>query len=114
MNIIDILKSKNEYVNEFKERIPVVNFDKVGMKDLRSLTSYKVSQVMENNWLPEGLVAWKTAKNGEKITFVYFKGRVAVVTTMANDPEMDVEEFLKQATRLYQLESKKIVHSACA
>lgn len=114
MSIIERLKNKSEYVTEYDERIPVVDFDKVGMKDLRSLTPHKVGQVIENNWIPEGLIAWHVAKNG-KLSFVYFRGRVAIVTTLENDPEMNVEEILKQASRIYQIEEKKIVHRAlCA
>ncbi len=114
MSIIERLKRRNSYTTEFDEEIPVVNFEKVGMKDLRSLTPYKVGQVVGNNWLPNGLIAWNVVDGGNKLNLVYFKGRVAVITTIAN-PKMDINEILRQASRICQIDDKRIVHmNLCA
>ena len=110
MGMIEKLRRRKNYVTEFGEEIPVVNFDTVEMKDLRSLTSHKVGQVIENNWLPNGLLAWDAVEDGSKLNLVYFKGRAAVVTTFKADSVKDINEALKQASSLCRLEMKKIIH----
>lgn len=110
MNMIRNLSKKTKYTNEYGEEIPVVSFDAVGMKDLRSLTSYKVGQVVENNWIPNGLLAWGTVEDGNKLNFVYFKGRAAIITSFDTDTVTDINEALKKASALYKIETKRIIH----
>lgn len=110
-NVVKELESTRNYVSDFEESIPVVNFSALGLKDLRSLTPYKVCQVVENNWLPNGLIAWNLSENG-KLNLVFFKGRAAVVTTISGET-LSIDELFKKASALHDFENRRII-SMCA
>jgi len=112
-NITKELKKTKSYENDFGESIPVVRFSEIGLKDLRSLTSYKVGQVIESRWLPNGLIAWKVAEDGRKLSLVFFRGRAAVVTEVKSGESYELRELLNRASMLHHLGEKKIV-SMCA
>lgn len=111
-NIVMELKNMKEYVSEFDESIPVKKFSEVGMKDLRSLTPYKVGQVIENGYYPNGLIAWRMADDSRKIVLVFFRGRAAVITEMKNE-EIDLRDLFRKASMLHHIDSKRIV-TTCA
>ena len=106
-NVAMELKRMRNYVSDLDESIPVVNFSELELKDLRSLTPYKVCQVIENNWLPNGLIAWKISENG-RLSMIFFRGRAAIVTEIKGE-NLDISELLKKASTLCNIENKKIV-----
>lgn len=106
-NIVKELEKMRNYVTE-DGSIPVVEFSELELKDLRSLTPYKVQQVMGNNWLPNGLIAWQVSEATNKLNMIFFRGRAAVVT-VTKDGNAEISELLKGASRLHHLENKRIV-----
>ena len=112
-DIVNKLRTTKNFVNQYNESIPVVTFKELGLKDLRSLTPYKVSEILANRWLPNGMIAWHVAEGSHKLSMVFFRGRAAVITETF-DYNHDLNELFKKASSLAFLDSKRIVSMWCA
>jgi hypothetical protein len=111
-NIVNALRTTRNFVNKYDESIPVISFDELNLKDLRSLTPYKVSEVLANRWLPNGMIAWRLNEGNNKLSMVFFRGRAAVVTETSNY-DLELNELFEKASSLAFLESKKVVSMWC-
>ena len=112
-NIVKTLRTTRNFVNKYDESIPVVSFDELNLKDLRSLTPCKVSEVLANRWLPNGMIAWRFSEGNNRLSMVFFRGRAAVVTEVSNY-NLELNELFEKASSLALLESKKVVSIWCA
>jgi len=108
----NIIVAKLNNIGKFEtssgETIPVRHFLDVDLENLKDLTPFKVQNLIDRFWSPDGFIAWNL--NGDTLELVFFKGRAAKITKVID--EMDTKAILNLAISVSKRDN--IILSLCA